>query len=59
MVGVTGFEPAAPCSQSTCATKLRYTPLGLCPQETLIILSDVPAFVNRFFMELCYEFVMF
>ena len=26
MVGVTGLEPAAPCSQSTCATKLRYTP---------------------------------
>ena len=26
MVGVTGFEPAAPCSQSTCATKLRHTP---------------------------------
>ena len=28
MVGVTGFEPAPPCSQSTCATELRYTPLG-------------------------------
>ncbi len=28
MVGVTGFEPATPCSQSTCATELRYTPLG-------------------------------
>ena len=28
MVGVTGLEPAAPCSQSTCATKLRYTPSG-------------------------------
>ena len=26
MVGVKGFEPAAPCSQSTCATKLRHTP---------------------------------
>ena len=26
VVGVTGLEPAAPCSQSTCATKLRYTP---------------------------------
>ena len=25
-VGVTGFEPAAPRSQSECATKLRYTP---------------------------------
>ena len=28
MVGVKGFEPPTPCSQSTCATKLRYTPLG-------------------------------
>ncbi len=25
-VGVTGFEPATLCSQSRCATKLRYTP---------------------------------
>ena len=26
LVGVKGFEPPAPCSQSTCATRLRYTP---------------------------------
>ena len=26
MVGVPGFEPGAPCSQSRCATRLRYTP---------------------------------
>ena len=26
LVGVTGFEPATPCSQGKCATKLRYTP---------------------------------
>jgi len=26
MVGATGFEPATPCSQSRCATKLRYAP---------------------------------
>ena len=26
IVGVTGFEPATPCSQSRCATGLRYTP---------------------------------
>jgi hypothetical protein len=25
-VGMTGFEPAAPCSQSWCATKLRHIP---------------------------------
>lgn len=28
LVGVKGFEPPAPCSQSTCATRLRYTPFG-------------------------------
>ena len=26
MVGVRGFEPPTPCSQSRCATGLRYTP---------------------------------
>ena len=26
LVGVAGFEPATPCSQGRCATKLRYTP---------------------------------
>ena len=30
MVGVAGFEPAAHWSQTSCATKLRYTPLCLC-----------------------------
>ena len=28
LVGVTGFEPVAPRSQSECATKLRHTPSG-------------------------------
>ena len=32
MVGVAGFEPAAHWSQTSCATKLRYTPL-LCFKE--------------------------
>ena len=27
MVGVTGFEPATPWSQTRCATKLRHTPI--------------------------------
>ena len=27
MVGVAGFEPAAHWSQTSCATKLRYTPI--------------------------------
>ena len=26
LVGMTGFEPATLCSQSRCATKLRYIP---------------------------------
>ena len=26
VVGVQGFEPWTPCSQSRCATRLRYTP---------------------------------
>ncbi len=26
MVGAEGFEPPTPCSQSKCATKLRYAP---------------------------------
>ena len=26
LVGVTGFEPATPCTPCRCATKLRYTP---------------------------------
>ena len=29
MVGVAGFEPAAHWSQTSCATKLRYTPIHL------------------------------
>ena len=26
VVGTAGFEPTTPCSQSRCATKLRYVP---------------------------------
>ena len=26
VVGATGFEPATPCAQGRCATRLRYTP---------------------------------
>ena len=29
MVGVAGFEPAAHWSQTSCATKLRYTPINI------------------------------
>src|SRR5438309_7142098 len=35
MVGVRGFEPPAPCSQSRCATGLRHTPPPGAEQYTL------------------------
>ena len=31
-VGVTGFEPATPCSQSRCTTGLRHTPFPRTPE---------------------------
>src|SRR5699024_11003986 len=42
LVGVTGFEPVTYCSQSSCATRLRYTPISqagqyygiACPRST-------------------------
>ena len=37
MVGAAGFEPAAPCSQSRCATRLRYA-----PTQTLIVTCSGP-----------------
>ena len=47
LVGVKGFEPPAPCSQSTCATRLRYTPPNKRPaQATLIIICKTPWVVN-------------
>ncbi len=33
MIGVEGFEPPTPCSQSRCATRLRYTPSGMQPRQ--------------------------
>lgn len=29
LVGAAGFEPTTTCSQGRCATRLRYTPIGL------------------------------
>ncbi len=37
MVGVPGFEPGAPCSQSRCATRLRYTPT----RRNLLVVGDL------------------
>ena len=39
MVGETGFEPATLCSQSRCATRLRYSPT---PTAGLTIMLDHP-----------------
>ena len=48
LVGVKGFEPPAPCSQSTCATRQRYTPVKeRAAQATLIIIFKLPGVVNR------------
>ena len=47
LVGVKGFEPPAPCSQSTCATRLRYTPPNKRPaQATLIIICKTRSVVK-------------
>ncbi len=35
LVGVKGFEPAAHWSQTSCATKLRYTPKKWCSDSEL------------------------
>ena len=51
MVGVKGFEPPTPCSQSTCATKLRYTPRRQCEsnlKHSCIIAKQIVP-VNTFF----------
>ena len=37
LVGAAGFEPATPCAQGRCATRLRYAPTTLFP---LFILSN-------------------
>lgn len=67
MVGVKGFEPPTPCSQSTCATKLRYTPSGTIVSvfsralvsSTSCIIQERARFVNRFFTLFCAFFASF
>jgi hypothetical protein len=41
MVGATGFEPATLCSQSRCATKLRYAPNVMKYRVVLVALQRV------------------
>ncbi len=33
LVGIEGFEPSTPWSQTRCATRLRYTPKIWCPHD--------------------------
>ena len=44
LVGVEGFEPPTPWSQTRCATRLRYTP----PKDEARILVSDPGCVKRF-----------
>ena len=41
MVGATGFEPATPCAQGRCATRLRYAPTSSIIADTCSI-SRIP-----------------
>ena len=45
LVGVRGFEPPAPCSQSRCATRLRHTP-------SLFRLPYLKSLVKKFYIVL-------
>src|SRR3979409_543532 len=36
LVGATGFEPATPCAQGRCATRLRYAPTLKIPDFTAV-----------------------
>ncbi len=47
MVGVAGFEPAAPCSQSRCATRLRHTPKSAQSLSFLFGLDCPPCDTSR------------
>ena len=40
VVGLPGFEPGAPCSQSRCATKLRHNPYLYNVAEIVLVLHD-------------------
>ncbi len=35
MVGETGFEPATPCTQNRCATRLRHSPTRASPRRCI------------------------
>lgn len=45
LVGAAGFEPATPCSQSRCATRLRYA-----PADSQVSIHSTPLVVNNHFV---------
>src|ERR1700730_9631554 len=52
MVGAGGFEPPTPCSQSRCATRLRYTPTSIAGQwlnngQSLTAIHDIHSSPRR------------
>jgi len=55
VVGATGFEPATPCAQGRCATRLRYAPTLKNPNFTALsasILMTVASFLTEAVPEL-------
>ena len=48
LIGMTGFEPATPCSQGRCATKLRYIPSYI----------NIVTYLMRLFNNILNKFVM-
>ncbi len=64
MVGVRGFEPPAPWSQTTCATKLRYTPSFICCLTSTTILvyyifKNIARLFYKFFSNILNKFHLF
>src|SRR6266545_3465555 len=52
LVGATGFEPATPCAQGRCATRLRYAPTLKTLDFTAVFCRSLPR-VLRFSGENC------
>ena len=42
LVGMTGFEPAAPASRTQCATRLRYIPLKSASNAANVFITPFP-----------------
>ena len=46
VVGATGFEPATPCAQGRCATRLRYAPT-LNAYDSIALVSRILAALSQ------------